>query len=530
MKRLLAPLLATILIFTIPPAHAALDKEGAVRVKQIFTRYLEQRQTASRLAGQDLKMEGDIMVEPGDNYYAVTMPHISVHNPDGSYTDIGILAINAMPGGKQGEWRMTIAIPTPVIGYDAQKKIQSRIDIGAQTLAGVWNEQASHFTKLDARYENVTIQRIQDGMTIKIPKTSVIFDLTPAADGKMWSGPAKYRLENLEITRSGDPGISRIGRLDIDAFLHDYSPESAKTYQEKLAALAESAGDGPVSEKHVMGMYNMVFDSFSSIWDGFDSSIIASDIALARPAVSGSPESTFKIAKAGLALNAKGFRSNTVGLTSKVFYEGFSLTPAPQALVDATPTHFNLDLSLSKVPFRDLVALGKTSLQSSGVSEKTPAETAALMTMALQIMTNAGTSLDIRDTTLGNTFYNAMLNGKILADLNAAMKAAGKVTLNITGLDQIMAMTKKQSGDKTLDDATRKKLQDLVVSMTILQAMGQKAKDATGKEIRTYDLELTKEGQLTLNGTDLSAIQAMIGAAKGKSSPPAPAQPVAPKP
>ena len=104
------------------------------------------------------------------------------------------------------------------------------------------------------------------------------------------------------------------------------------------------------------------------------------------------------------------------------------------------------------------------------------------------------------------------------------MTAARKETLNNTGLDKILAMTKKQSQDKTVDEATRKKLQDVMVSMTILQAIGQK--DPANKDMRIYDLELTKEGQLTLNGTDLSAIQGMINAAKGtKTLEPAPAKP-----
>ncbi len=516
MKRILAALCVPVLLWAMP-AQAALDQAGAAQVKRIFTTYLEQRQISNRLAGQEMKLQGDIMVEPGDNYYAVTMPHISVHNPDGSYTDIGILAINAMPGDKQGEWRMTIAVPTPIIGYDAEKKIESRIDIGAQTLAGVWSEQASHFIKLDARYEKVVLQRIQDGMTIKIPATSVLFDLTPSADKKTWSGPARYRMENLEILRGGDTTPSRIGRIDIDAFLHEYSPESAKSHQEKMAALVESSGDGPISPDHVVGMYNMMFDSFSTIWDGFDSSITASDITLAHTAALDGKNGSIRIAKAGMALKAKGFRSNNVNLSNRIFYDDLNIEPAPKGLADTTPTHFNLDLSFSKVPFRDLVNLGKSSLQSSGEAEKTHAENAALLTMALQIMTNAETSLDINNTSLGNALYKVLLNGKILADLNAAMKAAGKVTLNISGFDRLLAVMKKQAQDKTLDETARKKLQEIMLAMTIIQALGQK--DAVDKNARIYDLELTKGGQLTLNGTDLTAIQNMINAAKGEKTP-----------
>ncbi|MBI2234067.1 MAG: hypothetical protein HYU57_03555 [Micavibrio aeruginosavorus] len=487
MKKALFSIVLVLLFCGMPgQARAALDQAGAERLKQVFTDYLERRKTAMRFGGQELRAEGAIMVEPGDYYYAVTMPHLSVHNPDGSYTDIGILAINAMPGDTPREWKMTIAIPTPVLAYDADKKIESRIDIGAQTLAGVWSEDMRNFTKLDARYENLSIQRIQE----------------------------KYAMEQMEIVQGGDPGVSKIGRVELNGALHEYSPENARAYEEKLVALQSSAGETPGPE-HVESLYNTLFDAFSSLWDGFDSTMTVSDIALSRPAIPGSPAGSLTIAKAGMGMNARGFRSDSVSASMKIFYDGFKIAPVPAGFGAATPDHLNIDVSLSKLPFREIVEMRRAEMKAVPAgAEPTTAQTAALMTKALQLMTRAGTSFTVKDSALGNTTYNALLNGQALADLEAAMKAVGSMRLEVSGLDRLIALSGEKLKDKTLDDASRKTLQDSVVLLTVLQTLGQMGKNGKGEAVRVYDFALAKDGKMTLNGTDLAAIQAVIGAAR----------------
>lgn len=514
MKKALFSIVLVLLFCGMPgQARAALDQAGAERLKQVFTDYLERRKTAMRFGGQELRAEGAIMVEPGDYYYAVTMPHLSVHNPDGSYTDIGILAINAMPGDTSREWKMTIAIPTPVLAYDAGKKIESRIDIGAQTLAGVWSEDMRNFTKLDARYENLSIQRIQDGLSVKIPRASILYDLAPSSDGKTWSGPVKYAMEQMEIAQSGDPGISKIGRVELNGALHEYSPENARAYEEKLVALQASAGETP-SPEHMQGLYNMLFDAFSNLWDGFESTITVSDIALSRPAIPGSPAGSLTIAKAGMGMNARGFRSDRVNASMKIFYDGFKISPVPAGFGAATPDHLTIDVSLAKLPFREIVEMGRAEMKAVPAgTEPTTAQTAALMTKALQLMTRAGTSFTVKDSSLGNTTYNALLNGQALADLEAAMKAVGSMRLEVSGLDRLIALSGEKLKDKTLDDASRKGLKDSVVLLTVLQTIGQIGKNGKGEAVRVYDFALAKDGKMTLNGADLAAIQAVIGAA-----------------
>jgi hypothetical protein len=510
------------LAYGMHPAQAALDQKGADHVKKIFTDYLAQKKASARFSGQELKTEGSILVEPGQYYYAVTMPHLSMVEADGSYTDIGILAINAMPGDKPKEWKVTIAVPTPIIRYDAQKKIQARVDIGAQTLAGVWNEDAASFVKLDARYEKIVVKQITDAITVNIPKASILYNLSPATDGKTWSGPAQYTMENLEISREGDPSVSKIGRIAADVFVHDYSPAAMLDYQGKMQAVAEASKDGPVSREHVQGLYNLIFDFAGTIWDGFDTSFTVSDVDLVRPATPANPAGRIKLAKAGFGFNAMGFRKNNVSMAVKMNYEGLDITPAPAGFDEATPTRMNINLTTGKIPFKELVDLGRSTLAENQSPEQ--ARLAGMRAFALvpQLLTTAGTTITIDPSSFGNNTYNVLMNGSIIANLQAIMGAQGKGRIEIAGLDKMIDLTGAKLKDKSLDEPSRKAIRDSMATLTILQTIGQKGKNAKGADVRTYDIELTEAGKLTLNGTDLSALQALISAAKGKDKPPAP--------
>lgn len=513
-------LIIFILLCGMRPAMAALDQTGAEHVRQIFTDYLDHQKTSARLSGRELKAEGGIIVEPGQYYYAITTPHLSMIEADGSSTDIGILAINAMPGDTPKEWKVTIAIPTPIIRYDARKKIQAQIEVGAQTLAGVWSENLSSFMKLDARYEKITIRQITDAITVKIKKASIFYNLSANADGKTWSGPARYAMENLEISRDGSPDISTIGSIVADIFIHDYSPAALLNYQNRMKAITDSAQSGGANNAHIQNLYDLVFNSIGTLWDGFDSSITVNDLNLVR---SGSPVGTVALKQAGFSLSVAGFRNNSVSVTVKTNYDGLSITPPPSGFDETTPAKMNMDITISKIPFKELVDLGRTTLQA-GEQSPEQAKLAGMRAFALapQLLTTAGTTITINPSSFGNLAYNVQMNGSIIANLQAIMGAHGKGRVEINGIDKIIGLMNEKLKDKSLDDTSRKAIRDSLVTMTILQTVGQKDNAAKGADKRIYDMELTEAGKLTLNGTDLSALQALIGAAKGKDKTPAP--------
>jgi hypothetical protein len=528
MTRLFALVLVCVLMFAPFSAQAAIDKAGAAHLTGIFTKLLDEQKISARLQGQDLKSQGEVLVEPAGSYYAVTLPHLSLVHADSSTLDLGILVINAMPGSSAQEWKMTLAIPTPIIGYDAAKKPISRLDIGKQSFTGVWNESINNFSKLDARYENITSLSSANGATLKIPKAAVIYDLTRNADGKTWSGPTKFTMENITLLREGNAGQSKIGRLTMDTMVQDYSYEKMREYQQKMTALSATASAAAVNSDQLA---DVILDMIGSIWGGFGTQIVLDDVDLSRPAIPGSPAGRLATKQIRLGFDAKGFAADNVTMTMKTQYDGLTLTPAPAGFNEVTPGRLNLDLTVENLPYKKLINLTRKTAEAASTSAE-PQKNAGMLAAKLipQMLTQAGTTLKINKSYLGNNTYNIDLDGQAVANMATVMGAVGKATLNITGLDDLIALTKAQMKKTDLPPDAMKKLQGTFVTLSVLQLSGQQGKDATGKSMRSYNLELTPEGKVMVNGADLTTLMTLAGAAAGqpKAAPAPAAAPVPP--
>ena len=505
MTRLVAFLsVAFFFVFALPahPANAAVANEaGAARLKTLVTKYLDDQKTAIRAQDQELRAQGEVLVEPAGSYYAITMPHLSLVNGDGSYTDIGILAINALPGEKDGEWKMTVAVPTPIIGYDAQKKPDLRIDLGAQSFTGLWNEKFDNFTKLDARYQNIKAVQTAKGVTVAIPSASILYNLTPSAGGATWSGPIRYTMDNIEVSRRDDPGVSKIGKVEMTMNVLDYDPDAVRRYQDQI----KTAENPSVPFMELIG----------NAWDGFDSTLTLQGLNLTRPAIPGSPEGKLAIKDATLHFGAKGFRNDSVTMNLRTQYDGLNLVPAPSGFDEATPARLNLDIHIEKLPFGELVRLSREGIETAN-SQPDGGKIAGMQAAKLipQVLTNAGTHLKIDQSYLGNALYNLDLDGILNADLNAVMGAEGKAKLEVTGLDALLALLKTRLKDPSLEADAKARMNNALVTLTVLQLAGQQGTNADGKPVRSYNLELTKDGKIMINGADLSMLKALAGAGK----------------
>lgn len=485
------------------PARAAMDPAGVATLTALFTKYLEERKAAAQLNGQELRAEGKILVEPSGDYYAVTLPHLSSHQPDGAYTDIGIIAINAVPGKDKDTWKMTVAAPTPIIAYDAQKQPSLRIDIGAQSFNGLWHNTLENFQKLDVKYKDVTLQEFSQGITAKIPLVSVVYDINPGPKG--WSGTMTYSADAMIVTAKGDPGVSKTGKILLNSSVTDFNPADLKSYREKIAAIGESqraAAPGAISDDHVQGLYNLIADFMGSAVGQFDSRLTINGVDLHRPAIPGSPAGKLVINQATFSMDGKGFRDNNVTSRAVLGFDGLSITPAPAGLGEVIPNRMTMDIELSKIPFKDLMDLGRQSL-------KTP--DAAQQTAIRQALAKAGSTMKINPSNLGNGTYAMTLNGQLVANLATTIGANGNARAEINGLGNLVALAQSRIKDKTVSAAEKQKLAGIAMGLTTLQMMGQQDKANPGKDLRIYNIEFTPDGKIMLNGNDLAAVQALMG-------------------
>ena len=213
--------------------------------------------------------------------------------------------------------------------------------------------------------------------------------------------------------------------------------------------------------------------------------------------------------------------------------DGFKIEPMPGPQ-QFMPQRFDVQISLAKLPN---AAIGQAMLAMAALEEQQKAKPApkkggkaesgtdardALMavssTMLMEAANQAGTELRLDKLTLDTPAASGSMTGAVQMLSKAAMGAVGGAELVLRGLDSAIEAMKPKPGAKP-DPST----QETLGMLAMLQAMGQQGKDAGGKDTRTYKLELTEDGQMLLNGADMSAMMG-LGAA-----PPEPAPKAAPK-
>ncbi|MBL4805545.1 MAG: hypothetical protein JKY71_11860, partial [Alphaproteobacteria bacterium] len=72
-----------------PALAQAITPEGAAELKSIFEKMLEQKQAEVSEQSErprSLDLEGEVVVEPLDTYYAITLPSISLKYDNGKRT------------------------------------------------------------------------------------------------------------------------------------------------------------------------------------------------------------------------------------------------------------------------------------------------------------------------------------------------------------------------------------------------------------------------------------------------------------
>ena len=184
------------LFLIVPFAASAKDEQARVDIlKGQIEGFLENQKAIALKNGCKLDAKGVVTVERApDGYYAFTLPHITYTDAKGIRTEIGMVALNAVPRANN-EWSVSLALPTPLKSFLSGGGETFRTTLGKQKASGIWNERLAHFTSVDALYENVQINNLRDQSTATIGAVSVKSKLDEQ-DG-IFSGKAVINADNI---------------------------------------------------------------------------------------------------------------------------------------------------------------------------------------------------------------------------------------------------------------------------------------------------------------------------------------------
>lgn len=486
-----------ILIVPFTAQAEPVDQDGAVRLKAMFEELVEYQKTITGIEnGRTLQADGEVAVEPLDKYYAITLPHLKMSYPDGDNLEIGIISLNAAPYEKPNQWKMTLALPTPMVLFDAEGEQTMRTHIGSQQAAGIWHELLQHFYKLDATYGDITVEGAEPEFTLTLPSANIRYDLSED-ENKHLSGPGVITLNNLEVD-TPDTDIS-VGETKVTLSIDQYDPTFIKEYREKIISLAQNTDPDKMNDENVIALYNALLETLLKSSNGFTSNYSISDFRLSDE--EGVPLS---IGAAQVGLDMNGFFENDVDIATRIQLSGFNPQPDP-TYEGLAPSDINIDLRINNVPFKQITDLAQNTMQGA-ISQPEMAQLAGLSFMMKlpAIMAQSGTHIEIKDNYIAGKDYKVTLNGTARADMSALNSATVDATAVFYGLDTLLARVQTALADPANEEVERFKRMEK--ELLTLQKLGRIETAVDGQNIYHYKFVMDEKGQILLNDQDIFSL------------------------
>jgi hypothetical protein len=503
--RILFKVFFVCLVFCANPAIAQQPDANIAKLKGVFDELLSFQKSSLASSGMTLQFDGAVNVENAGKYYAVTLPHLSVAYGDGSKLDIGMVAVNASVHQEPGKWKMTLAVPTPMVFSDSSGVETGRLSIGGQSAAGIWSEALKNFSKLDANYESISLSFKKNAVEIVIPKTRVVYDLDEGAPGK-WSGPVYFNFSNIAVSNATHKDVLKIGQLDLNIETFEFDQNGFAKYQKDLTAFIQNAEKNPAAAPSAAETQQLYNTFMAALGDGFTSQYQISDISIKGDETQ--DFTSIALGSASIGFDATGFLKDQVTLGLRLAYDGVKIEPAQAGIKKLVPSTLNLDWAVEKIPFKAVSGTVGNTLQGAGTQGDAMQFGAMSLLFKLPaLLSQAGTSIVLENNKIANDIYQVDVNGKAIANLQAVNSATADVTMVIKGLDAILGILNAEASSP---DASKADVTEAINYITMLKAMGAVDPAVAGETVHKYHFIMNEQGQMLLNGKDVMG-QVMMG-------------------
>ncbi|HEX2751589.1 MAG TPA: hypothetical protein VHP34_00480 [Alphaproteobacteria bacterium] len=533
MSKFLIAALAFMLLAVQPAAVKAappVDDAGAAEIKKIVEKAVSFHQLIAEKTGEGFMMGGDVSVKPMGSYYEVRLPDTKAKALGIGDLNIGTLVMNVSYGKRDNEYLVSMALPSPMVftGADGMK---SDIRIGKQRFAGAWETELMTFTRIDSEYGDMVMTTTGDSpFALTMEKMTFLLNLSRNDDGT-WTGPNDITFNNTKLivpqtVASGEMSIT-IGSLAANSKYEEINLKRALELQQKVqeaVSAVENPYDADISEitSDILNSQETFFNGMFSKGELKNLEVVVNPpprASLTEDEAKAASRKTFKIDSMSSAVNIEGVKTNRGNFSFIVGARGINLDLGKKSeVMQYVPSDLNFEVYLDSLPMTDLKKTFAGVLQSLFETVSDAEQVAAdgkrpppkqfqksqVMAAAMavpQMLSSAGSRLLIKNTYVNAPVMQSKLDGAFSANEAARYIAIGDMTLVLTGLDELILK---------LQSSTDRMAKQALGSLSILQMMGEQGTGTGGKSARTYKLEVTGEGKITLNGNDVGGMMGMM--------------------
>jgi hypothetical protein len=445
---------------------------------------------------------GDIVAEPDGDSYRVSIPGLTLNIRNEADAQFPAFTADVTPqenGWQRAEWDFpgSITVTNP-------RNAGDRADVTFTSTDNMMTFAPEYGMALisDVSIDDVAVRVQGHEGTITLDSLAMTVDSELSGDG-----PDSYDSRtdlsadsflidipeeqvHIEIANISMNGETESQRLDLFAILQEHmqgiDPESSAFAEGFLEVFSEHGDDNWMAAA--------------------DYSMEINDLTFAVEDVSGT------LGSASVSVFADDLDQPNVQLGVIVAVDETGSPDLPGEFADVVPSTVNIDITAADAPLRAIldevrVAVGETTEPEFGLKGRragTGGVAGGLEDLdpftLLGLLLESDALLEINDLLVEAPIGYVAAEGTVDPEPSAAFQAVADVSLDIAGLPEMISFAQRMGGDAA----------QMAGLASAIAAMGRDGTDDEGTAIKEFDFQLTADGQMLLNGNDLSAMLGMF--------------------
>lgn len=425
------------------------------------------------------------------------------------------------PGGREGLLVGTVTVTRREVApgrmrYEAQLPREMKVQApngrnttvanGGGQFAAVVDPQSGLMHELNVRVENLAVRPDGRPGSLTIGLFEIASAINQGADGLAQS-PARIALRNLDFRHEDGRQALQIGEITVAGNGQGFRVADL----ERLRTAFDEAQRGPQAQmmgRMIEALFNFPFAELSG------------EVAVAGITFNdGQSGPAFQLARASLGEALGPLHQEETRLALRYSHEGLVIRQGMVPYQQYVPSQVTIELAADKLPAAALKQALTTGLRvgPDGMPTQLSGEaTAQLLAAAFR----SGATLRMAPIQFASQALGVTLNGSIAANNSSPLQAVAAGELVIRGLE---AIQREFGGGNANQQGSP------AAMIAMLTALGQQGTGSDGQPTRSYRIELNEQGQLMLNGSDMTALLGPMGAPRRpRPTTPAQAQPAQP--
>ena len=469
------------------PAHALTEAEARAFVDELLSFYAARPGSVGGLV-----IASEPTVSQDGAGYTFGLADVNYTMLDGIIW-LGDISIRVQPADGD-RFSLDVALPERVTITEAGVTV-GEIFLGARQFSGIWDPSLFVFTEFDTTVESIEF-RTDAEMPVSTGPLTLVRETVQVADAR-WDAVTTFQMEGITVGPRSAPPLAQIEGITARTQLSGVDLAS-------YGAMVQALQFDPMSMWPQAGMSAESLNAVADFYEHVAVGRIDSSFAIAGMRVRGTEFGNEADVSIGQVLFESAWSNASDGLgtlTSRialgeVAVDGLDL----ESMDPLVPRAFEIDIEIARLPMAAMLrsVSGMFEQLAEVPEDGLPMAQLAILGELQQLLSESGVVLRLRQVRLAAPTALAELQGEGRMDVATAYGAVGELTLEVDGVDRVIAILRADPADTDAAGAA--------AMLMLLQGLGDPVTGEPGATRLRYHFSVGADGIVLLNGDDLSPL------------------------